>query len=292
MKAIYDYSLDKISLNKQLQFFFEEDDLSRNFHYTHSLPVEMVDCTLKIKSDLVMAGLPFFLECFDFLGAKLDVAIKSQWMEHEGKRLEKNQEIQNLTLPFNLALSAERVALNLLQRASSIATTTAFYVQKVCESKLPITIIDTRKTTPGLRVLEKYAVRVGGGHNHRLGQTDLWMIKDNHKKFFGGLKASLQFFKSQGSFYNPIVAEIHNLQELEEAFKLKINHLMLDNFSPEMIKKAVALKESGVTYEVSGGVNQGNIESYLIEGVDAISIGHITSSPQIVDISFKYQKAK
>jgi nicotinate-nucleotide pyrophosphorylase (carboxylating) len=203
-------------------------------------------------------------------------------LSHEGKNFKPGFVIE-FSAPFSVALQVERTALNLLRRASAIATTTNMLSSKAKKIK----ILDTRKTTPGLRWLEKYAVRVGGGFNHRLGQVDSFMIKDNHKSFFGGLKPAFDFFQSQGSFYQGIIAEIHNLQEFEEAVKLGIRHVMLDNFQIEDIKKAVKLKSDFMTIELSGGINLDNIENYLIDGVDAISSGSITEWPKPVDISLK-----
>ena len=118
------------------------------------------------------------------------------------------------------------------------------------------------------------------------------MVKDNHKAFFGGLAEAVNFFRSQGGFYTPLIVEIHNLQEISEATNLGVKHLLLDNFSPEGVKKAIEMKEKGMTYEVSGGIRLHNLETYLIEGVDAISVGTLTNAPEIVDISFKYSRVK
>jgi nicotinate-nucleotide pyrophosphorylase (carboxylating) len=190
-------------------------------------------------------------------------------------------------VPFNVAVTGERLALNLLQHASSISTWTQKHVEKASSKK--IKLLDTRKTTPGLRSLEKYAVRVGGGFNHRLGQTDSWMIKDNHKSSLGGLEGALKFFLDQGAFYNNIIAEIHDIEELKKAQDLGLTHLMLDNFSPDKISEAIKLKKNGVSFEVSGGVNLENLERYLIDGVDAISMGSLIYSAPRVDISLKFK---
>jgi nicotinate-nucleotide pyrophosphorylase (carboxylating) len=190
-------------------------------------------------------------------------------------------------MPFNIAVTGERLALNLVQHASSIATWTAKHVELA--SHQGIKILDTRKTTPGLRSLEKYAVRVGGGYNHRLGQTDTWMIKDNHKTSLGGLEGAWKFFLGQGAFYNNIVVEIHSIDELKEAIRLGCKNIMLDNFSPDLIKEAVKLKQSGMTFEVSGGLNLQTLPQYLIAGVDALSLGSLTYSAPRVDLSLKFK---
>lgn len=276
-------SLLDAGLNDTLKRFFLEDDLSRNAFYDNSLPMDLVECKLKIKSNLTLAGLPFFLEVFRYLGAE----VSNDFLNWEGHSfLEKEKKELSLKLPFALALTGERIALNLLQRASSIATTTKKFVD-LAEFK-GIKILCTRKTTPGLRFLEKYAVRVGGGHNHRFGQSDAWMIKDNHKSFFGGLAQAYDFFQNQRSFYTPIIAEIHDLEEIQQAKKLGIRHLLLDNFSPSQVEAAIKLKEAGMTYEVSGGMSLDKVSSYLISGVDAISVGALTHSPEKVDLSFKF----
>jgi len=279
-------------LNTAYQDFFKtlytEDDLNRNLVYMKDLPNDPVTCKLKIKSDLVLSGGEFFAMAFQYLGAPhLDIELLKS---DEGKWIKENNKKEFVfTLPFNIALTGERIALNLLQRSCAISTTTRKMVEKAEGSG--VKILDTRKTTPGLRALEKNAVVVGGGHNHRLGQTDMWMVKDNHKKFFGGVKEAVDFFRSRNGFYTPIEVEIHDLAELKEALDMGVKHLMLDNFSPEDIRKAMDVKPESATYEVSGGVNLENLESYLINGVDAISSGMITSYPERVDISLKMERA-
>ncbi len=278
--------LTQLALEKDIAHYFAEDDLSRNLFYMKSLPEDEVSCDLFIKSDLVLAGLPWFQAAFHYLGES-DFALKAI-DEYEGKRLSKGSKISLGNMSFAKALTGERIALNLLQRASNIATYTSQYVDKA--KKYNISILDTRKTTPGLRMLEKYAVRVGGGFNHRFGQTDLWMVKDNHKTFFGGVEQALQFFKDMGAFYNEIELEVHNEAEFDQALELGVRHMMLDNFSPEQIKKIIPKKKDHTTIEVSGGVRLSNLEDYLIEGVDAISVGALTYDAPAVDISFKYKR--
>ena len=279
--------LTLISLRKDVARYFEEDDLPRNLFYLEKLPEDKVSCRLHIKSDLVLSGLPWFQGVFEYLDEKgfASEALKS----FEGKSFTKGEVLELGELPFSKALTGERIALNLLQRASNISTYTKSYVEKA--EKYGIKILDTRKTTPGLRSLEKYAVRMGGGHNHRLGQTDMWMIKDNHKTFFGGVKEAMEFFKSMGTFYTPIELEVHNLKEFHEAKALGVHHVMLDNFDPEDIKTAIKEKAQGMTLEVSGGITLENLENYLIEGLDAISVGSLTYAAPAVDISFKFKRS-
>ena len=274
-------------LSKQLESFFAEDDLHRNMAYMTQLPTDLVKCQLKLKDDMTVAGLAVFFETFNHL---LETPLQySDFMSLEGQKVRKSDAVEiQFELPFNIVLTGERVALNLLQKVSSIAT----YTQKYVEIANPygIKILDTRKTTPGYRALEKYGVYVGGGYNHRFGQSDVWMIKDNHKSFFGGLSAAADFFQSMHGIYTPLVVEIHSIDELKEAITLNFKHVMLDNFTHEDIVKAVEIKPATMTYEVSGGVRLNNLESYCINGVDAISVGALTYDAPAVDISLKYNR--
>ncbi len=276
------------AIRNQMQSFFAEDDLSRHMTYISSLPSESVECFLMIKSDLYLAGAPWFVEAFRYLGAS-SFDPEALWRK-EGTLIAKESKIELGRLPFSLAVTGERVALNLLQRASSIATFTRLLVDKA--EKYGVSILDTRKTTPGLRSLEKYAVHRGGGENHRLGQTDMWMVKDNHKVFFGGMSQAVGFFRDLKGFYTPLLVEVHSLEEIQEAKALGVKHIMLDNFTPQMVREAIKDKPKNMTFEVSGGITSHNIEDYLMEGLDAISLGVLTYAPPPVDFSFKYQRVE
>ena len=274
------------TLAPQVKTWLDEDDLTRNFYYQKSLSSEKIKLYLKIKSPLILAGSDYFVAVFAALGC--DPHVFDFIRGWDGKSFAANEVIEvPEAVPFNIALNAERLALNLLQHASSIATWTHQHVELA--KKKNIKLLDTRKTTPGLRSLEKYAVRVGGGLNHRLGQTDTWMIKDNHKSCLGGLSGAFAFFQKQGALYNNTVVEIHDLAELEQAQKLGLRYFMLDNFNPDNILKAVKLKRDQDHFEVSGGVKLSNLTDYLIDGVDAISMGSLIYSAPRVDISLKFK---
>jgi nicotinate-nucleotide pyrophosphorylase (carboxylating) len=268
----------------EIQKWLEEDEIFKNFYYSRTLPKNPVKMQLKVKDPLILAGTDYVVATFKYLGSEIDFSFLTQY---EGTKLYPTIIDFPEAIPFPMALSGERLALNLLQHASSIATWTDRHVQ--IANKKGIKILDTRKTTPGLRSLEKYAVRVGGGFNHRFGQTETWMIKDNHKSCLGGLEGALKFFNSQGAFYNNIVVEIHSLEELQAALNLGCVHLMLDNFRPDEIREAVRLKKTGMTFEVSGGLNLSTLEDYLIDGVDALSLGSLTYSAPRVDLSLKFK---
>jgi nicotinate-nucleotide pyrophosphorylase (carboxylating) len=278
--------LTKYALREDIERYFKEDDLARNISYLESLPDDLVQTTLHVKSDMVLSGLPWFSAVFDYLGSQ-DMGLEIV-RDYEGLQVSKGAVLPMGKIPFSVALTGERLALNLLQRASNISTFTSHFVEKA--KKYNISILDTRKTTPGLRSLEKYAVVKGGGHNHRFGQGDMWMIKDNHKTFFGGVKEAIAFFKETGSFYTPVELEVHNVREYEEAKELQVRHVMLDNFNPDDIKTCLSTKPESMTIELSGGITLDNLDDYLIEGVDAISVGALTYNAPAVDLSFKYQR--
>ncbi|MGB0454681.1 MAG: carboxylating nicotinate-nucleotide diphosphorylase [Bacteriovoracaceae bacterium] len=274
-------NLTNIALNKFLESSFSEDDLERNFYYLKSLPSKEVKAKLKLKSPILFSGEEFFKSVFEFLGFSLD----EQWgSNYEGQVFSEPFEI-DLVMPFSVLLTGERLALNLLQRSCSISTYTKKYVD--IAGPLGVKILDTRKTMPGLRWLDKYATRLGGAHNHRFGQMDSWMIKDNHKVALGGLKKAWDFFQDMRGNYQNTIVEIHSLDELKEAIDLGITHVMLDNFSPSQIEEAVKSKTSQMHYEVSGGINLETLESYCVSGVDAISVGRLTYGAPMLDLSLK-----
>lgn len=267
---------------EQIDFFLREDELERSAQYILSLPSTEVQCHLKFKDDLMVAGIPFFKAVFNRLGrSEFDFSGLDKF---EGVHVQKTAGTQaEFSLPFNIALTGERLALNLLQRASAIAT----YTNKLTNSAGEVTVLDTRKTTPGLRFVEKYAVKIGGGKNHRLSQTDIWMIKDNHKNFFGGVEKAIKHFQSISGFYQPIVLEIHDVAEIGPAQDLGIKHFLLDNFTQADIERASEIKKPGNTYELSGGISLENIGNYNLIGIDCISSGSLTYNAPHVDISMK-----
>lgn len=197
-------------------------------------------------------------------------------------------------IPFTIArvsgkaraiLSAERTALNLLQRMSGIATMTKRFTASA--RPLNIEILDTRKTTPGLRLIEKWAVKLGAGTNHRFGLYDKILIKDNHIAIAGGITNAVQKARADNPGM-PVEVEVTNIEQLEEALKLSVEHIMLDNMRPEEIKKSVELIDGRAYIEVSGGVRLDNLAQYLIEGVSGISIGALTHSVKNIDISLEF----
>ena len=182
-------------------------------------------------------------------------------------------------------LKAERVALNLVQRLCGIATFTARFVEKV--KPLPVKILDTRKTTPGLRMLEKYAVRVGGGHNHRFNLADGILIKDNHIQACGSIKAAVARMREKIPHTMKIEVEASTMEQVRECLSSSVDIIMLDNMQPAMMREAVKLAGGRAVLEASGGINLDNVREVAETGIDYISVGALTHSAPARDISMR-----
>jgi nicotinate-nucleotide pyrophosphorylase (carboxylating) len=233
------------------------------------------------KQDGVLAGLYVGKEVFQAVNRRISFKI----LKRDGQKVKEGQRIAVIQGEVRDILAAERTALNFLQRLSGIATLTAQYVSRVKGTKAKT--LDTRKTTPGLRVLEKQAVKAGGGQNHRMGLFDMFLIKENHIKAAGGIveavrKARLKRRKEK------IEVEVRNLRELEEAIRAKPDWIMLDNMSIQQMKKAVKMVRSAspkIKIEASGNVTLNNVRKIALTGVDFISIGALTHSAPGMDLS-------
>lgn len=235
------------------------------------------------KGNFVLAGLPFSREVFQIL----DPSISFKMFYNEGVNVIKGDVIAEVHGKTRAVLSGERVSLNILQRLSGIATLTSMYVHKI--KGLKAKIVDTRKTTPCQRFMEKYAVRIGGGGNHRFGLFDGILIKDNHIEAVGSIKEAVKLTKS--SYYlAKIEVEVENLYDLKEAIKAGADIVMLDNMSVSDIKEAVKISNGRVLLEASGGVKLENVRDIAEAGVDLISVGALTHSAVAVDISLKIVK--
>lgn len=210
----------------------------------------------------------------------------------DGVRLHDRQAVAVIRHNARVILSCERVILNLLQRMSGIATSTRRYVDVIGGTKARI--LDTRKTVPGMRLLDKYAVRCGGGHNHRLDLSDGVLIKNNHISLGGGIAQVLKKAHEARVGTQPIEIEVRTLDELEEALANGAEAILLDNMDPATVRKAVdrvANHTRRIPLEASGGMNLENVRSYAETGVDYISVGALTHSPQAVDMSMKITPA-
>ncbi|NBI30830.1 carboxylating nicotinate-nucleotide diphosphorylase [Chengkuizengella marina] len=235
----------------------------------------------------VLAGLPIAKLVFEIV----DPTIKFNEKAAEGSFLNKGDTIVTVEGNTRKILMGERLALNLLQRLSGIATKTNTYVTEV--NNLSVKIADTRKTTPGHRLLEKYAVKVGGGYNHRLGLYDAVMIKDNHIKATGSVKNAIQSARKQIPHTMKIEVEIEELDQIKEALAADI--ILLDNMSIEHMTKSVNLikeQSSHIIVEASGGVTLQTVKEIALTGVDVISVGGLTTSIQNIDISLDLNEKK
>jgi nicotinate-nucleotide pyrophosphorylase (carboxylating) len=263
---------------KHWDAFLQEDGVFDNAIYLNSLPSDLCRCELRCKSDGVILGLPFF---FNLIASEQGEELTKRW---EGTKISKG-EIIRFTAFFSEALLKERVSLNLLSHLSAIGVKTQTFLTKLQHTS--IHLLDTRKTTPGLRFFERYAFQIAGGQPHRNHQTDQWMIKDNHKNYFGGLRAALDFFAAMPKWLRPVMVEIHSEAEFDEAMELGLQYVMLDNFSPEAIKRMAERKPDSMTLEISGGITVDTIQNYIHPKVDAISIGSIYTELPKMDFSLK-----
>ena len=233
------------------------------------------------KESLVVAGLEIAKRVFQRLDAK--VVYKSGFKD--GDVLDKGDTIFQVSGKLNALLKGERTALNFLQRLSGIATNVRSYVNKF--KKSAVRLVDTRKTTPGLRFLEKYAVRVGGAFNHRMGLYDGVLIKDNHIAACGGITASVERIRSKISHLVKVEVEVSTIDEVKEAIAVGSDVIMLDNMSIKRIKESVTLIGGRAIVEVSGGVTEDNFLRLADIGVDIVSIGAFTHSARSMDISMR-----
>jgi nicotinate-nucleotide pyrophosphorylase (carboxylating) len=239
-------------------------------------------CTaeLLVEEGGVVCGVPLALEVF---GA-LDPAVTGEALLDEGARIDGTTVVARLEGPARAVLTGERTALNLLGRLSGVATITSRYVEAV--SGTGAIILDTRKTTPGLRELEKYAVRCGGGRNHRAGLYDAVLLKENHLRVAGGIANAVAALPASGV---PVEVEAETLDDVREALAAGVDRILLDNMSPAGVAEAVALVAGRVPLEASGGITLENVRTYAGTGVDFISVGALTHSARSLRVSLEVE---
>lgn len=231
------------------------------------------------KQEGIIAGLPVAREVFTTLGERVE------WNDKftDGMKIKEGDVLAEFTAFTRHILSGERLALNILQRLSGIATVTSRFVREV--EGLDVKIVDTRKTTPGIRALEKYAVSVGGGYNHRMGLYDAVMIKDNHINEAGGIKRAVSVIRSRYGSGFQIEVETQSMEQVEEAIDSAVDIIMLDNMNTDEMSRAVKMVDKRVMLEASGGITLETVRTVAETGVDLISVGAITHSVQALDIS-------
>lgn len=239
---------------------------------------------LLLKEDGVVAGLELAAALFKYIDPSVNFNLNAK----DGEYLPKGTLLAEASGSAHSLLKGERLMLNLMQRLSGIATQTHQVVQKVKGTGL--TILDTRKTTPGLRTLEKWAVTQGGGKNHRMGLYDMIMLKDNHIDAAGGIDNAVlrtKEYLAANKLNLKVEVETRNLDEVRQALFHKVDRIMFDNFSPELCREGVKLVNGAAETEASGGISLENIYEYAQTGVDFISVGALTHSVKALDISFK-----
>lgn len=263
------------------------EDIGDGDHSTlSSIPKQNIDnARLLIKQEGVIAGLDVIFQLFKYV----EPDCKINFLKKDGDWVLKGETAFTITASTHTLLSTERLALNILQRMSGIATETKSYVDLIKD--LPSKILDTRKTTPGFRFFEKEAVRIGGGINHRMGLYDMIMLKDNHIDFAGGLENAIDKANEYIHLHNKdlkIEVETRNLYDVERVIKHgKVHRIMLDNFTPQLTREAIMLINNYYETESSGGITKDNIREYAITGVDYISIGALTHQVKSLDMSLK-----
>lgn len=281
----YDYEVKQL-----IRSWLAEDIGSGDITTETTIPKDSVSkAIIHVKEDGVIAGIPIARLVFEVVDASLQFTALVQ----DGDHLKKGTIIIEVEGNTRSILTGERLALNLMQRLSGIATKTNEYVRAL--QGLPTRLVDTRKTTPGMRLLEKYAVRVGGGHNHRFGLYDAVMIKDNHIKGAGSITAAVQAARQQIPHTMKIEVETESFKQIDEALHAGADIIMLDNMSAASMTEAVKLikqHSSHIVVEASGGINLETIYHIAATGVDVISVGGLTYSVQALDISLDLNEKK
>lgn len=243
------------------------------------------EAQLLVKEDGILAGVAVGVEIMHIIDPELVV----ETLLKDGDKVKVGDVALYVSGSIHSILKAERLVLNVMQRMSGIATRTATYATLLAGTKTKV--LDTRKTTPLLRFLEKEAVRIGGGENHRFGLYDMILIKDNHVDYAGGIVAALtkaQAYRQAHNLAIPIEIEVRNLGELQEVLtQEKVDRVMLDNFTPAQVAEAVALIDGRLVTEASGGITLETIAAYAQTGVDYVSVGALTHSVKSLDLSLK-----
>ena len=273
---------DHVQLSAIVRRALEEDVGEGDVTSLWTLPPALTgEGVFLAKAEGILAGMEVASEVFGQVNADVRlVAAKS-----DGDAILPGDHLATVKGPMEAILTAERTALNLMQRMSGIATATHRYVEAVVGTKA--VILDTRKTVPGLRILDKWAVRLGGGQNHRMRLDDMVLIKDNHIAAAGSITAAVQRVRKHNEKVLPVEVEVKTWAELEEATRLEPDRIMLDNMTPEEMRRAVAWVAGRVPLEASGGINLQGVRAVAETGVDYISIGALTHSVIALDISLE-----
>ena len=261
-----------------------KEDLGRGDLTAKLIPFDArARATVITREAAVLCGTQWFETCFK----KLDPKVKISWTAKDGDNIQAGQALCEISGKARALLTAERPALNFLQMLSATATLTRRYAEAVKGSRTAI--MDTRKTLPGLRIAQKYAVKVGGGKNQRIGLFDGILIKDNHILAAGGIAQALQQAKKMAKPGVSIQIEVEDLQELKEALSAGAKLILLDNYNLEQLREAVRFTSGRAQLEASGGVNLENVRAIAETGVDRISIGSLTKDIKAIDLSLRFE---
>ena len=272
----------KMQADQLIRMALQEDITSEDVSTNAVMPTATKGTVeLIAKEDGVIAGLDIYARVFTILDEKTEIDFHCK----DGDEVKNGELMATVTGDIRVLLSGERVALNYLQRMSGIATYTR-QVAKLLEGS-KVTLLDTRKTTPNCRVFEKYAVRVGGGCNHRYNLSDGVLLKDNHIGAAGSVTKAIQMAKAYAPFVRKIEIEVETLEQEKEAVEAGADIIMLDNMTPEVMKQAVELIDGRAQTECSGNITKENIQKIREIGVDFVSSGALTHSAPILDISMK-----
>lgn len=276
---MFEYHVDKI-----IKRAFEED-MNNGDVTTDNLidKNQKSEAVFVAKERGVIAGIDISKRTFEIM----DASIEFKKIKEDGDLVDVGDKIAVVIGSTRAILKAERTALNLLQRMSGIATMTKEYANEIKDFNT--FVVDTRKTTPGLRIIEKYAVKVGGGRNHRFNLSDAVMIKDNHIKAAGGIKKAVEKIRKEIPHTTKIEVEVESIENLKEALDVKTDIIMLDNMSNELMKEAVKINKGRAILEASGNMTKERLKEVAETGVDVISVGALTHSVRAMDISLKFK---
>lgn len=279
---MYNMATMKINVDELLWLALKEDITSEDLTTNAIMREDKIgEAQLICKQDGVIAGLQVFERVFHLLDEKTQVEMYFK----DGDRVKNGDLLAKVTGDIRTILTGERVALNYLQRMSGIATHTRKMVDLLGDAKTKL--LDTRKTTPNMRIFEKYAVKVGGGTNHRYNLSDGILIKDNHIGAAGGIKEAVALAKEYAPFVRKIEVEVENLEQVKEALEAGADIIMLDNMDNATMKEAVQLIDGRAETECSGNVTAERVKEIIETGVDYVSCGALTHSSAIMDVSLK-----
>ncbi len=277
--------LTSYHINEVLDRAFREDIGAGDLTTIYTVPSNAAgNGRLLAREKGLLAGVNAAVAAFCYL----DNSVECECLLSDGDPVEEGSLVMMVNGPFKPILSSERIAMNLLQRLSGIATQTARWAEEIKD--YPARLVDTRKTTPGLRLLEKYAVRIGGGLNHRLALDGGILIKENHITAAGGIGEAVRSIRNRAPFTLRIEVEVTSLEELEEALDAGADIIMLDNMKPALMQQAVELNNGRALLEASGNITRQHLKEVASTGVDFISCGALTHSSRVLDFSFVLER--